>query len=69
MIKETTIVLIVGLVDFVGVLQSGMSDPDWLMAPSVRTTAYAFAAAVLGDLLCALALQPLAGAVEPALIP
>jgi general L-amino acid transport system permease protein len=45
-IKETTIVLIVGLVDFVGVLQSGMSDPDWLMAPSVRTTAYAFAAAV-----------------------
>jgi general L-amino acid transport system permease protein len=45
-IKETTIVLIVGLVDFVGVLQSGMSDPDWLMAPSVRTTAYVFAAAV-----------------------
>jgi general L-amino acid transport system permease protein len=46
LIKETTIVLIVGLIDFVAVLQIGMSDPDWLMAPSVRTTAYAFAAAV-----------------------
>jgi general L-amino acid transport system permease protein len=45
-VKETTIVLIVGLFDFVGVLQAGMSDPDWLMAPSVRTTAYVFAAAV-----------------------
>ncbi len=46
LIKETTIVLIVGLIDFVAVLQIGMSDPAWLMAPSVRTTAYVFAAAV-----------------------
>jgi general L-amino acid transport system permease protein len=46
LIKETTIVLIVGLIDFVGVLQIGMSDPAWLMAPSVRTTAYVFAAVV-----------------------
>ncbi len=46
LIKETTIVLIVGLVDFVAVLQIGMSDPAWLMAPSVRTTAYVFAAVV-----------------------
>jgi general L-amino acid transport system permease protein len=53
-IKETTIVLIVGLVDFVGVLQSGMSDPDWLMAPSVRTTAYLFAAAVFWSICFAL---------------
>ncbi len=45
-IKETTIVLIVGLFDFVGVLQAGLSDPDWLMAESVRTTAYVFAAIV-----------------------
>ena len=46
LIKETTIVLIVGLIDFVAVLQIGMSDPAWLMASSVRTTAYVFAAAV-----------------------
>ena len=46
LIKETTIVLIVGLIDFVAVLQIGMSDPAWLVAPSVRTTAYVFAAAV-----------------------
>jgi general L-amino acid transport system permease protein len=45
-IKETTIVLILGLFDFIGVLQSGISDPDWLMADSVRTTAYVFAAFV-----------------------
>jgi general L-amino acid transport system permease protein len=45
-IKETTIVLILGLFDVVGVLQSGMADPDWLMAESVRTTAYVFAAFV-----------------------
>jgi general L-amino acid transport system permease protein len=45
-IKETTIVLILGLFDFVGVLQSGMADTDWLMAASVRTTAYVFAAFV-----------------------
>jgi general L-amino acid transport system permease protein len=46
LIKETTIVLIVGLIDFVAVLQIGMSDPAWLVAPSVRTTAYVFAAVV-----------------------
>lgn len=45
-IKKTTIVLIVGLFDFVGVLQAGLSDPDWLMAENVRTTAYVFAAIV-----------------------
>ena len=46
LIKETTIVLIVGLIEFVAVLQIGMSDPAWLTAPSVRTTAYVFAAVV-----------------------
>ena len=45
-VKETTIVLILGLFDFVGVLQAGMADPEWLMAESVRTTAYVFAAFV-----------------------
>ena len=45
-IKETTIVVILGLFDFVGVLQAGIADPDWLMAESVRTTSYVFAALV-----------------------
>src|SRR6185437_2243254 len=43
-IKETTIVLILGLFDFIGVLQAGMADPDWLMAETLRTTSYVFAA-------------------------
>ena len=45
-IKETTIVLILGLFDFIGVLQAGMADPNWLMTDTVRTTAYVFAAFV-----------------------
>jgi general L-amino acid transport system permease protein len=45
-IKETTIVLIVGLFDFLGVMQAGFSDPDWLAVESVRTTGYVFAAIV-----------------------
>jgi general L-amino acid transport system permease protein len=45
-IKETTIVVILGLFDFVGVLQAGIADPEWLMAESVRTTSYVFAGLV-----------------------
>jgi general L-amino acid transport system permease protein len=45
-VKETTIVLILGLFDFVGVLQAGIADPDWLASQSVRTTAYVFASLV-----------------------
>jgi len=45
-VKETTVVLILGLFDFIGVLQAGTADPEWLMAESVRTTAYVFAAFV-----------------------
>jgi general L-amino acid transport system permease protein len=45
-VKETTIVLIVGLFDFLGVLQAGVADPDWLMAEQARETAYLFAAVV-----------------------
>jgi general L-amino acid transport system permease protein len=45
-VKETTIVLILGLFDFIGVLQSGIADPDWLMSENVRTTAYVFAGLV-----------------------
>ena len=45
-VKETTIVLILGLFDLVGVLQAGIADPDWLMSQNVRTTAYVFASLV-----------------------
>jgi general L-amino acid transport system permease protein len=45
-VKETTVVLILGLFDFIGVLQAGTADPEWLMADSVRTTAYVFAALI-----------------------
>jgi general L-amino acid transport system permease protein len=45
-VKETTIVLIVGLFDFLGVLQAGVADPEWLMAEQARETAYLFAALV-----------------------
>jgi general L-amino acid transport system permease protein len=45
-VKETTIVLIVGLFDFLGVLQAGLADPEWLAAESARTTAYVFAGLV-----------------------
>ena len=45
-VKETTIVLILGLFDIVGVLQAGIADPDWLMSQNVRTTAYVFAGLV-----------------------
>ena len=45
-VKETTIVLILGLFDLVGVLQAGIADPDWLMSQNVRTTAYVFAGLV-----------------------
>ena len=42
-IKETTLVLIVGLFDLLGVLQSGVSDPNWLTSDEVRRTGYFFA--------------------------
>lgn len=43
-VKETTIVLIVGMFDFLGVLQAALSDPEWLQAKESRVTAYFFAA-------------------------
>lgn len=45
-IKETTIVLIAGLFDFLGVLQSGLIDPVWLIGDQIRQTAYFFAGVV-----------------------
>jgi len=45
-IKETTIVLIAGLFDFLGVLQSGLIDPVWIIGDQIRQTAYFFAGVV-----------------------
>ncbi len=43
--KDTTLVLIVGLYDFLGMIQSTFSDPKWSV-PQQSITAYAFAAIV-----------------------
>jgi general L-amino acid transport system permease protein len=41
-IKDTTLVLIIGLFDLLGIVQTGISSSDWL-APSVTNTGYVFA--------------------------
>ena len=43
--KDTTLVLIIGLLDFLGMIQAGIADPRW-GAPNVPFTGYAFAAVV-----------------------
>jgi len=45
-LKETTIVLIVGLVDVLAVIQAGASDPEWLVGEHIRATGYLFVALV-----------------------
>ena len=42
-IKDTTLVLIIGLFDLLGIVQAGVSSSDWL-APSVTISGYVFAA-------------------------
>lgn len=41
-IKDTTLVLIIGLFDLLGIVQAGVSSSDWL-APSVTISGYVFA--------------------------
>ena len=41
-VKETTLILIIGLFDLLGVLQAGTSDPQWLVGDQIRPTAYVF---------------------------
>ena len=41
-IKDTTLVLIIGLFDLLGIVQTGISSSNWL-APSVTNTGYIFA--------------------------
>lgn len=42
--KETTLVLLVGLVDLLGVIQHGLSDPAWLGGGNIYASGYLFAA-------------------------
>lgn len=41
-IKDTTLVLVIGLFDLLGIVQAGIADSNWL-APTVTTTGYVFA--------------------------
>jgi len=49
-IKETTVVLIIGLIEFLAVLQIAFADPEWLIGDQVRSTGYLFAAIVFWSL-------------------
>jgi general L-amino acid transport system permease protein len=50
-IKETTVVLVIGLIEFLAVLQIAFADPAWLIGDQVRSTGYLFAALIFW-LLC-----------------
>jgi general L-amino acid transport system permease protein len=43
--KDTTLVLIIGLFDLLGIIQLSFTDPNWA-SPTQSLTAYLFAAAV-----------------------
>jgi general L-amino acid transport system permease protein len=49
-IKETTVVLIIGLIEFLAVLQIAFADPEWLIGDQVRSTGYLFAGLVFWSL-------------------
>ena len=44
--KETTIVLLIGFSDFLGIIQLSLEDPKWLGPPHIFSSAYVFAAIV-----------------------
>ena len=44
--KETTIVLLIGFSDFLGIIQLSLEDPKWLGPPHIFTSAYVFAAII-----------------------
>ena len=44
--KETTIVLLIGFSDFLGIIQLSLEDPKWLGPPHIFSSAYVFAAFV-----------------------
>jgi general L-amino acid transport system permease protein len=49
-VKETTLILIVGILDLLGALQGAVTDPEWLVSDQVRRTAYFFAGLVFWTL-------------------
>jgi general L-amino acid transport system permease protein len=53
-IKETTVVLVIGLAELLAVLQIAFADPEWLIGDQVRGTGYLFAALVFWSLCFAL---------------
>ncbi len=44
--KETTIVLLIGFSDFLGIIQLSLEDPKWLGPPHIFSSAYVFAAII-----------------------
>ena len=44
--KETTIVLLVGFSDFLGIIHLSLETPDWLGPPHISTSGYVFAAMI-----------------------
>ena len=42
--KETTLVMLIGLSDLLGVIQLSLEDPDWLGPTHIYGSAYLFAA-------------------------
>ncbi len=44
--KETTIVLLIGFSDFLGIIHLSLEDPKWLGPPHIFSSAYLFAAVV-----------------------
>lgn len=44
--KETTLLLLVGFSDFLGIIQLSLEDPKWLGPPNIFASAYVFAAIV-----------------------
>ncbi len=63
-IKETTVVLIIGLLDFLAQIQAGLADPQWILGDQVRDAAYLFAALVFW-VLC-FGLSRVSAGLEPA---
>jgi len=45
-VKETTVVYIIGLLDFLTQIQAGLQAPNWLLGDQVRDSGYLFAAFV-----------------------
>ena len=63
-IKETAIVLMAGMFDFLGVLQGALIDPEWNIGDQIRQTGYFFAGVASKSRLI-LTLSPIPASVGP----